>query len=311
MSFLIITGQSQFEPAQTFSYAGRVLVALLLSLLVHASVFFTWMHLQTAPDRHIIVQGELLPPVIMEPSPRIEPLLPLPPVEPDTLTPVHKQQLPISKHETHEQRPRQALKHEASLAPKLGSNVAVTKSTANQAPDSGVALPLLTQKAGATSVDTHDYVVPEVQSLSTDDKIPFASKPGELPLPQYGPATASTSDSNEVRTAPNVTEITESMLDSGALAEYGRGLGEKAQQLISYPTLAQYRGWEGAAEVLVKYDRKGVAYQISIKDSSGQQILDNQALKTVKKACADFALPTKLVGKAFSIVVPVDFVLKK
>lgn len=314
MRFLFITDQPQFGLALTFPHVSRVLIALLLSLSMHASLFFAWNHLQTVSDMPIVVHGELLPPVMMEPPPRIEPLPSPPPVEPEPLAPVRKLESPLPKHEAPEQKRKQV----ATSAPKQKSNSAskpvansASKQTPKQAPDTGVALPLLAEKVGAATGDANDYVVPEVQPLAPGDKLPFASRPGETPLGQYIPSKASSSESNEAATTADSLESKGNTLDRGALAEYGRELGKRAQQLSIYPTLALYRGWEGRVGVLVKYNRNGVAYQISVKDSSGQPILDNQALEMVKKACADFALPTKLVGKAFSVVLPIDFILKK
>ncbi len=324
MSFLFITNQTQFEPVLTFSYVSHVLIALLLSLSAHATLFFAWHHLQALPVLPIIVHGELLPPVIMDSPERIESLPALPPIEKKPLAPVHKQELPIPKHESREQKTKQVADSAPKKKSKLVSNSApqkVSQQVPQKAPqqppqqviDTGVALPLMTEKADTANTDANDYVVPEVQPIAADDKIPFASKPGETPLEQYTPSKPTSSESNKVVTTYNARESRENnekMPDSGALDEYVKGLGERAQQLISYPTLAQYRGWEGTVEVLVKYDRNGVAYQISVNDSSGQKILDSQALKTVKKACVDFVLPAKLVGKAFSVIVPVKFVLK-
>jgi protein TonB len=295
MNFLSPPDQTQFGPALTFSYVSRVLVALLLSLLMHVPLFFAWLHLQAVSDRPIIVQGELLPPMIEEPPPRIEPLPSPPQVEPEPLPSVHKPVSTPPKHETPKQKSKQALKQASNPAPK-------------QAPDTGVALPLLAEKASTANVGANDHVVPQVQPLAPDDKLPFASVPGETPLEQYIPPTAPSSKSNEVVTP---TGNGESPVDRGVLAEYGQGLGERAQQFSSYPMLALNRGWEGRVKVLVKYDRNGVAYQIAVKDSSGQQILDDQALDMVKKACAGFALPAKLVGKTFSVIVPIDFMLIK
>lgn len=242
-------------------------------MLLHGMILSAWPRLHAATMRVVIVQGELLPAKISEPvvEPEPPPMSPIPPV----------QEVPVrqSEDKTPSRKPRQ---------------------------DSGVALPVLAERSDAPQAATNNFVVNDVSPLPPETTIPFASSPGTTPLNQYQPEPASTAGSAN---GTDDGEGREDQVDHDILAAYGHGLRETAAQLGSYPPLAQKRGWQGRVKVLVRYARSGEAYQISVKNSSGRQILDEAALEMVRKACAIAVLPAALTEKAFSLVVPVDFKL--
>ena len=76
-----------------------------------------------------------------------------------------------------------------------------------------------------------------------------------------------------------------------------------------YPRIAQLRGWQGTVRVQLELDTNGNITQSSIKDSSGFDVLDRQALDMVKKATPLPLPPEILRNRAFSILVPVTFKL--
>ena len=281
----------------TFSNPKQVLPALLLSLLIHALVFYAWPNMQAVSFRPILVQGELVAPKVEEPAPLPEPPYQQPSkIEPESTPILHKAPEPRPQQKAPEPRQQKAL----TPAP---------KKEAKKAHDDGVALPLLTEKADATSVGANDYAVPDVPPLTHEDKLPMASRPGETPLEQYSPTSEPSSTASESdKTAPASADG-DDQVDRAVLEEYGRGLRDRAAQFGKYPSLAKQRGWQGTVNVLVRFARNGVAYQISVKDSSGHKMLDEQAVETVELACAHYVLPHALTNKAFSFVVPVEFKL--
>ncbi|HQR51321.1 MAG TPA: TonB family protein [Methylophilaceae bacterium] len=247
-------------------YRAKVLLALLLSLLLHTLIYATWPQLQAVSSMPVLVQGELVAPEIEEP-PAPEP--PPPQARPEPIP-----ELPAKAREQKEPAPREK-------------------------PDTGIALPLIAEQADDAS--TNDYVVPQAPPLEADDKLPFASKTGTVPLEQYVPSSgagAEPSSGNE-----------EDAVDREVLAEYGRILRDRAAQAGGYPPLAAKRGWQGRVKVLVRFSRYGLPRQIEVKESSGHKVLDERALEMVRQACAEAALPEALNRKAFSVVVPVDFKL--
>ena len=240
-----------------------VLLALAVSVLLHAGVYSMWPRLQTVPASAVLMQGELVAPKTEQP-PLIEP-------------------------------PSAEAKPEPQPEPQA-------RSRENKKPDSGVALPLITESAQEPGVN--DYRVPETPPIHTGDVLPMASKVGTTALDEYNPSSALGSSAE-----PSYGDG-EDAVDREALARYAHSLREQAAQSGSYPMQAQRRGWQGRVKVLVRYSRSGALREVEVKQSSGHPVLDESALKMVRKACAEVPLLDVLNGKAFSVVVPVDFKLQ-
>jgi periplasmic protein TonB len=95
-----------------------------------------------------------------------------------------------------------------------------------------------------------------------------------------------------------------------ARAQYGSTLGRAIAKHKSYPKIAQMRGWQGEVLLDLKLDGSGNVQSASIKESSGHESLDNQALEMVRKASPFPAPPEALRGRSFNITVPVSFKLE-
>jgi periplasmic protein TonB len=143
------------------------------------------------------------------------------------------------------------------------------------------------------------------------------------------PATAEPPPPNVIATAPKVDpapevkvappppqpeppkKIEPSDADvSDARAQYGNTLGRAIAKHKSYPKIAQMRGWQGEVLLDLKLDGSGNVQAASIKESSGHESLDNQALEMVRKASPFPAPPEALRGRSFNITVPVSFKLE-
>lgn len=271
-----------------FSNPKQVLSALLLSLLIHATVFYALPKMQTVSYRPVLVQGELVAPEVETPAPLSKPQQQTVKIEPESMPLLHKAPEPRPQHKAPAPAPKEEPKKE---------------------PDNDVALPLLAEKANAaTSASTNNYIVPAVPPLTHEDKLPMASRPGVIPLEQHAPTSKPLSSSEGDKTAA-VDANGDDLIDQKVLGEFGRGLRDRAAPLGAYPLLAKHNGWQGTVKVLVRFARSGVAYQISVKDSSGYKVLDEQAVKMVELACAHYALPQVLTNKAFSVIVPIEFSL--
>jgi protein TonB len=258
------------DASPMFPVSGKVLFALLFSMLLHALVYSIWPSLQPSSSEIVMMQGELIPPEIHD-TPKVNLAPPLPEARPVPV-PVQEEPPPI--------------RHEPVPA-------------SRQNPDKGVALPLLSENTDAASASANDYVVADTPPLNHGDELPFASRPGATPLDRYTPASNTGVD----------TDNEDDPVDHNALSEFGRALRERAVQYGGYPPMAQKRGWQGRAKVLVRFARNGLPQLVVIKESSGHRVLDDRALEMVRQACNDFPLPETLGGKAFTVVVPVDFKL--
>lgn len=97
---------------------------------------------------------------------------------------------------------------------------------------------------------------------------------------------------------------------SAAKAGYGRLLAGEFAKHKKYPQVARMRGWQGTAQIRLQVDADGNALNPVVEQSSGKEILDNQALETVRNSLPLPPPPAILRGKPFSIVVPVVFRLE-
>lgn len=95
-----------------------------------------------------------------------------------------------------------------------------------------------------------------------------------------------------------------------ARSAYGSALAREFAKHRKYPQVARMRGWQGTVKVSLQIDAEGNGSNPAISESSGRQMLDDQALETVKKAMPLPLPPEILRGKAFSIIVPVVFRLE-
>jgi len=97
---------------------------------------------------------------------------------------------------------------------------------------------------------------------------------------------------------------------NAALSQYGGTLGRAIAKHKQYPKMAQMRGWQGDCLLDLKIDGSGNVLSADVKESSGFEALDKQALEMVRKA-APFPMPPEaLRGRSFNITVPVSFKLE-
>jgi protein TonB len=97
---------------------------------------------------------------------------------------------------------------------------------------------------------------------------------------------------------------------NAAKSQYGNTLGRAIAKHKQYPKIAAMRGWQGDCLLDLKLDGNGNVLSASVKESSGYEALDNQALEMVRKASPFPAPPEALRGRSFNITVPVSFKLE-
>ncbi len=97
---------------------------------------------------------------------------------------------------------------------------------------------------------------------------------------------------------------------NAALGQYSSTLGRAIAKHKSYPKIAQMRGWQGDCLLDLKLDGSGNVLSASVKESSGHEALDNQALEMARKAAPFPAPPDVLRDRSFNITVPVSFKLE-
>ena len=95
--------------------------------------------------------------------------------------------------------------------------------------------------------------------------------------------------------------------DAEGLRSYRFGLARSARGLSRYPAPALASGLGGRVAVRLDVGAGGKASPPQLVASSGYSLLDAAALDLVARAAAATAVPERLRGSAFSVVLPLEF----
>ena len=130
---------------------------------------------------------------------------------------------------------------------------------------------------------------------------PKMNAPPTITVPPSPPITPSESPK---KTEPSQDDI------NAALDQYSSTLGRAIAKHKQYPKVAQMRGWQGDCLLDLKLDGGGNVLSASVKETSGHEVLDKQALEMARKAAPFPAPPEVLRGRNFNLTVPVSFKLE-
>jgi len=92
---------------------------------------------------------------------------------------------------------------------------------------------------------------------------------------------------------------------------YGQSISKEIKRYQKYPLVAQRRGWEGTAEVLLQIAADGKVTSITLAKSSGRAVLDEEALNMVRRASPLPQAPQNLRGRELTVTVPIVFKLQE
>ena len=90
--------------------------------------------------------------------------------------------------------------------------------------------------------------------------------------------------------------------------EISRKVGLQMKE-ADYPEEARRWTWRGITLVHVLVGKDGVMREISVGKTSGFRILDEQALRVVRRVSAPSWIPDRLRGRDIPVLVPIGFVL--
>lgn len=116
------------------------------------------------------------------------------------------------------------------------------------------------------------------------------------------------SASTSAPTVGNVADF-QAGVSADDLRQYRVSLASAARRFKRYPALARERGWEGTAEVAIRFVSTLPAPDVAVVRSSGHDLLDEQAVQMVAQAARAIALPDGLRGRDLEIRFPVKFSL--
>jgi periplasmic protein TonB len=145
-----------------------------------------------------------------------------------------------------------------------------------------------------------------------------ASKPSAEPpasasaasAPPSAPATTAKSEPQQA-SAPAAAPSPGTDADPGTLKQYQLAIITTARKYKRYPRAAMDNNWEGRVEVRMVIGANGMISSMSIKTSTGHELLDKTALDMITKAKPLTPIPAALRGKEFTVDVPVIFSLKE
>ena len=98
--------------------------------------------------------------------------------------------------------------------------------------------------------------------------------------------------------------------EAGTLDQYRLAIYSAARRYKKYPRVALDNNWEGKAVIRLVVGANGLISSISVKSSTGHEILDQAALDTLTKAKPLVPIPAALRGKEFGIDINFIYSLK-
>ena len=149
--------------------------------------------------------------------------------------------------------------------------------------------------------------IPEPSAPVVEPAAPPAvarSEPAPSPAAPSAPATAD----GAAATAP--APAAADSIDVDSLAQYRLQVASAARKYKRYPRVAIDNNWEGAVLIRVVIAANGRIAAVSVKTSSGYEVLDEQALDMFRKAAPLVQIPAALRGKEFAIEVRAIYNLK-
>ena len=90
---------------------------------------------------------------------------------------------------------------------------------------------------------------------------------------------------------------------------YGKALAAMVNKLKQYPTMAIRRHLEGEVQVIASF-KQGKLISVELAEASQHQVLNEEAMRTIKKAIEQVELHANLERKTFTVTIPVGFKLE-
>jgi protein TonB len=91
------------------------------------------------------------------------------------------------------------------------------------------------------------------------------------------------------------------------VAQYEQIIAARIKQHEEYPPIAKRRHWEGTTIVQLRVSPDGKVTDISVVEKSGYEILDEAAVRMIRKASPLPVPPEGLQGRDRTVLVPIKF----
>jgi protein TonB len=171
-------------------------------------------------------------------------------------------------------------------------------------------------KRAATARKPEAATAPAPVAVATPERAEPAASPMAEPATiaaADAPGTGAKSDAQPVLALGTPTLAPrpgDDALEAGSLAQYRLALIGAAKRLKHYPAQAIDRGIEGRVDVRLVIGADGAPAAVLVKRSSGHEVLDRQAVDTMRRATAATSIPPALRNREIVVEIPLLYELK-
>ncbi len=210
----------------------------------------------------------------------------------------------------------------------LGLHALLLLETSSELP-MRLTLPTVTLKAIVSAGDIkkpkaaappQSFAQPSASDFMSQSTMPstthrIAAQDASAGLPDQTVPTKTRSDTqvaadSAVRAMTGAPASSNDGVNADDLRQYRLSLAIAARRFKHYPAQAKERAWEGTVEVALQVSSLVAAPEVSLVSSSGQDILDEQAIEMITQAARSTNLPERLQGRDFRLLLPVEFSLR-
>ncbi len=95
--------------------------------------------------------------------------------------------------------------------------------------------------------------------------------------------------------------------DSETLVSYVQSVQKKISEAITYPYEASENGWSGTVKLVLHILKDGTLDEVAVKESSGHQVFDKDAINTAQILSPYGAFPPELEINEIKVIVPIVY----
>ena len=193
---------------------------------------------------------------------------------------------------------------EPNILPAIAVTLAPVESSSPEIQDQDIAVGPTMQQAEAATKES-----PKVEEKPMEAQPPATPQQAEVTLPQVEPRPVEKAKPEERPPAPETrapqkTEHVGQFSQAGSDAYNALGFGH-LQRFKRYPSSA--RGAQGTVVVRFVLSRAGAVIESAVTKSSGNDVLDREALEILRRASPFPPFPAAKPGPQDSYVAPVNF----
>jgi TonB family protein len=90
---------------------------------------------------------------------------------------------------------------------------------------------------------------------------------------------------------------------------YAKSVQQKIMSAIAYPYEAQEKSWEGTVKLTLVVEKDGTLKSVVVKESSGHELFDQDALNTAQILAPYAAFPSDVEAEEMTVTIPIVYSL--